>query len=116
MCLNVRRTNQVHLGHVMEMVLQLMDAQGLHNVTAIFPIPHLKMGEIPFLGKKDAERPPHILYGPIRQFHLFKTKLLQLLLIQRNRIQVSRIKPEILNAGLYIRLFLFPVHSNDFTF
>src|SRR5258708_28811428 len=97
------------------MILQIMHIDRLRNMPPVFPVPHLKMGKIPFPGQQDTERTFEEFYGTIRQFLPLKLKLRQLLFIQRNRIQFVRSKPEILHAGLYTHLFIFPIQPNHFS-
>jgi hypothetical protein len=78
--------HQIDLGHLMEMVLQLMDHQWLRNMPPVLPIPHLKMGKTPLSGQQDTERPPHVLDLPIRKLLFLKPELSQLILIQRYAI------------------------------
>jgi hypothetical protein len=72
---------KVDLRHLVEMVLQPMNSQRLRNMPPILPIPHLKIGKIPFSGQKKAERPLQILDLPIRQLLSLESELRHLALI-----------------------------------
>jgi hypothetical protein len=43
-------TRQIHLSHLVIMILQLMHTQRIMDLPMILPIPHLKLGKIPFFG------------------------------------------------------------------
>ena len=70
--------DQVDLRHPMEMILQPMNSQWLRHMPPILPIPHLKIGKIPFSGQKDTERSLQILDLPVRQLLSLEPELHQL--------------------------------------
>jgi hypothetical protein len=107
--LHPRFPDQIYLGHSMIMILKLMHTQGLRNMPPILPIPHLKIGKIPFPGQKDPERPIHILHRPIRLLLLFKVEFHQLSLIQRDWKKMGGLIPKTLNTGLYANQPIGPI-------
>ena len=72
--------HQVDLRHLVEMVLQVVHRYRLRHMPPVLPIPHLKIGEFPFLGQQDAERPLQVLHLPVRHLLPLKPQLYQLLL------------------------------------
>ncbi len=98
------------------MVLQLVHGQRLRNMPAVFPIPDLKIGKIPFSGQEDAERPLQVFNLPIRHLLPLKSKLLQLGVIQGNTEQIIRAVPVILGARLHVYFLLIPIQTDHFPF
>ena len=66
--------HQVHLGHLMVVILQLMHANVLRDMTPVFPVSHLEMGKTVLQGQQDPERAAQIFDRPIGLHLLFELK------------------------------------------
>ena len=66
---------QIHFRHLMIVILKLMDTQRLVNMSPVFPVPNLKIGEIPILGHQHPERTMQIFSGAVGLNLLFKPEL-----------------------------------------
>ena len=58
------------------------------DMPLILAIPHLKRGKIPFLGQKDAERPPEVFDPAVRQLLPLEPQFEQLGIVESNAVEV----------------------------